>query len=132
MGATNIQGVVETSLYVRDPEASAKFYREVLGFEPILSDERITAMSVGGRQVLLLCKKGASKNWTAPHDGEGELHVAFSIGQDQLQDWERRLANHGVTVELRRSWPRGGESIYFRDPDRHLVELATPGVWSVY
>jgi catechol 2,3-dioxygenase-like lactoylglutathione lyase family enzyme len=132
MGAVSIQGVVETSLYVRDLEASAKFYREVLGFEPILSDERITAMSVGGRQVLLLCKKGASKNWTAPHDGEGELHVAFSIGQDQLQDWERRLANHGVTVELRRSWPRGGESIYFRDPDRHLVELATPGVWSVY
>jgi catechol 2,3-dioxygenase-like lactoylglutathione lyase family enzyme len=89
-------------------------------------------MSVGGHQVLLLCKKGASKDWTAPHDGEGELHVAFAIAHDQLKDWERQLANHGVTIELRRSWPRGGESIYFRDPDRHLVELATPGVWTVY
>jgi catechol 2,3-dioxygenase-like lactoylglutathione lyase family enzyme len=132
MGATKIHGVVETSLYVRDPEVSANFYREVLGFEPILSDERITAMSVGGHQVLLLCKKGASKDWTAPHDGEGELHVAFAIARDQLKDWERQLANLGVTIELRRSWPRGGESIYFRDPDRHLVELATPGVWTVY
>lgn len=132
MGGNKIHGVVETSLYVRDPEASANFYRDVLGFEPILSDERITAMSVGGHQVLLLCKKGASKDWTAPHDGEGELHVAFAIAHDQLKDWERQLANLGVTIELRRSWPRGGESIYFRDPDRHLVELATPGVWTVY
>ncbi len=132
MGAMQINGVVETSLYVRDPEASAKFYHEVLEFEPILSDDRITAMSVGGHQVLLLCKKGASKNWTAPHDGEGELHVAFAIAHDQLNEWERKLANHGVTIELRRSWPRGGESIYFRDPDRHLIELATPGVWTVY
>ena len=29
-------------------------------------------------------------------------------------------------------WPRGGESLYFRDPDGHLVELATPGLWANY
>src|SRR5262245_63325638 len=29
-------------------------------------------------------------------------------------------------------WPRGGTSLYFRDPDDHLVELATPGLWSIY
>jgi len=127
-----IESVIETSLYVTDMVRSVRFYSRVLGFEPIDADERITAMSVGGRQVLLLCKRGAAKNWPAPHDGEGELHVAFSIGSEQLQGWERRLAEHGVNIEHRRAWPRGGQSIYFRDPDRHLVELATPGVWSVY
>jgi len=127
-----IESVVETSLYVTDMARSVRFYSKVLGFEPIDADERITAMSVGGHQVLLLCKRGASKNWPAPHDGEGELHVAFSIGSEQFQGWERRLAEHGVNIEHRRAWPRGGQSIYFRDPDRHLVELATPGVWSVY
>lgn len=127
-----IEGVVETSLYVSDMARSVKFYREVLGFESIDADERITAMSVGGRQVLLLCKKGASRDWTVPHGGDGELHLAFAIPRDQFQDWEQRLAEHGISIEHRRVWPRGGQSLYFRDPDRHLVELATPGVWSVY
>jgi hypothetical protein len=26
-------------------------------------------------------------------------------------------------------WPRGGTSLYIRDPDDALVELATPGLW---
>ena len=30
------------------------------------------------------------------------------------------------------NWERGGQSIYFRDPDGHLVELATPGIWAIY
>jgi catechol 2,3-dioxygenase-like lactoylglutathione lyase family enzyme len=132
MKLPTINGVLETALYVADAARSVRFYSDVLGFEPIASDERLTAMSVGGRQVLLLCKKGASKDWTAPHDGEGELHVAFAIAREQFQDWERRLAEHGIRIEHRRKWPPGGESLYFRDPDRHLVELATPGVWSVY
>ena len=25
-----------------------------------------------------------------------------------------------------------GNSVYFRDPDGHLLELATPGLWWVY
>ena len=37
---------------------------------------------------------------------------------------------HAVTE--RRTWDRGGRSIYFRDPDGHLIELATPGVWANY
>jgi catechol 2,3-dioxygenase-like lactoylglutathione lyase family enzyme len=132
MSMPTINGVVETSLYVADLSRSVKFYEEVMGFVAIDADERITAMSVAGRQVLLLCKKGASQDWSVPHDSTGEIHVAFSIPRDQLQDWERRLAEHGVTIEHRRAWPRGGHSLYFRDPDRHLLELATPGVWSVY
>jgi catechol 2,3-dioxygenase-like lactoylglutathione lyase family enzyme len=132
MKLPTIDGVVETSLYVVDVARSVKFYSEVLGFETMDADERLTAMAVGGRHILLLCKKGASRNWTVPHDGEGELHVAFAIPRDQFRDWEARLAEHDVPVEHRRTWPRGGQSLYFRDPDRHLLELATPGVWSVY
>jgi catechol 2,3-dioxygenase-like lactoylglutathione lyase family enzyme len=42
------------------------------------------------------------------------------------------LASRGVAIEGRNDWSRGGRSIYFRDPDGHFLELATPGLWSVY
>jgi catechol 2,3-dioxygenase-like lactoylglutathione lyase family enzyme len=42
------------------------------------------------------------------------------------------LAAQGVVVESRITWPRGGTSLYFRDPDGHSVEVATPGLWPNY
>ena len=67
-----------------------------------------------------------------PHDGHGPLHMAFTVEADALADWEARLTRHGIPVEGRTKWTRGGESIYFRDPDGHLLELATPGLWKTY
>ena len=64
--------------------------------------------------------------------GDGTLHVAFAIGKDELDHWEAHLASRGVAIDGRNDWSRGGRSIYFRDPDGHLLELATPGLWSVY
>jgi len=87
---------------------------------------------MGNRQVLLLFLKGASREVTSPHDGEGELHLAFAIRLEEMAAWESWLAENGIAVEEKRSWELGGQSLYFRDPDRHLVELATPGVWSIY
>ena len=58
--------------------------------------------------------------------------MAFSIAADALADWEARFAEAGVAIESRVKWPRGGESIYFRDPDGHVLELATPGLWPGY
>jgi catechol 2,3-dioxygenase-like lactoylglutathione lyase family enzyme len=89
-------------------------------------------MQTGDRQVLLLFKKGGSREIVSPHDGDGELHVAFAIAASELARWETWLAENGVAVEEKRTWERGGTSVYFRDPNRHLLEIATPGVWSNY
>ena len=67
-----------------------------------------------------------------PHDGHGPLHIAFAIEAGELPAWEARLDERGVAIEGRTDWSRGGHSIYFRDPDGHLLELATPGLWAVY
>ena len=128
-----LEGILETSLYVSDPDRSVRFYQDLFGFSVISEfGERGCAMQAGPRQVLLLFKKGASRNISSPHDGEGELHVAFAIPASALADWESHLAEMGIPIEERTSWERGGTSLYFRDPDRHLLEIATPGVWSVY
>jgi catechol 2,3-dioxygenase-like lactoylglutathione lyase family enzyme len=128
-----LDGILESSLYVCDLPRSVRFYQEIFGF-PVISDfgERGCAMHAGPRQVLLLFKKGASRAITSPHDGDGELHLAFAIPVAELAAWESWLGQQGIGVEEKRSWEGGGWSIYFRDPDRHLLELATPGVWSVY
>jgi catechol 2,3-dioxygenase-like lactoylglutathione lyase family enzyme len=58
--------------------------------------------------------------------------VALAVDADAFDGWEARLAAHGVAVESRASWERGGRSLYFRDPDGHSVELVTPGTWDNY
>jgi len=128
-----LDGILESSLYVDDLPRSVRFYQDIFGF-PVISDfgERGCAMHAGPRQVLLLFKKGASRTILSPHDGDGELHIAFAIPAAELAAWESWLAKQGITVEEKRSWELGGWSLYFRDPDRHLLELATPDVWSVY
>lgn len=126
-------GILESSLYVSDLPRSIRFYQETFGF-PVISDfgERGCAMRTGPSQVLLLFKKGASRAIPSPHDGDGELHLAFAIPTAELSNWESWLHERAIVVEEKRKWEAGGWSLYFRHPDRHLVELATPGTWSIY
>jgi catechol 2,3-dioxygenase-like lactoylglutathione lyase family enzyme len=67
-----------------------------------------------------------------PHDGDGQTHLAFTIPLDSEAAWTRHLRAHEVPIESRVAWPRGGFSLYFRDPDGHLLELVSPGCWTIY
>jgi len=127
------KGILESSLYVTNVARSVHFYEKIFGFR-VISDfgERGCAMQAGHRQVLLLFKKGGSREMQSPHDGDGELHLAFAVSAAELAGWEAWLAQNGIAVEEKRTWERGGQSLYFRDPDQHLIEVATPGVWSIY
>ena len=126
-------GILESSLYVSDVPRSVRFYQQTFGFTVISEfGERGCAMHAGPRQVLLLFNKGASRTFSSPHDGGGELHLAFAIAATELAPWESWLQERGIAIEEKRTWEEGGRSLYFRDPDRHLLELVTPGTWSVY
>jgi len=139
VAAPKLDGVLETSLYVDDLERAARFYGDVLGLEELVSDSRFRAYDVGGKSVLLVFRRGFTLDTVhmpggtiPPHDGHGPLHIAFAISREELAGWEARLAAHGIDIEGRTKWQRGGVSVYFRDPDGHLLELATPGLWAIY
>lgn len=134
-----ITGLLETGIYVDDVSRAAEFYRRIFGFSQLVADDRLCALSVADQDVFLIFKKGASLKPVVmpggvlpPHDGSGQQHFAFSVPASDLPAWEQRLEQNGVAIESRMTWPRGGRSIYFRDPDGHLVELVTPGCWAIY
>lgn len=129
----SIDRVLETALYVDDLDQAARFYTELFHLRPLLHNERLCALDVGkGRSILLLFRRGASLDHITPHDGSGPVHAAFAIAASELPYWQDRLAAQNIPIEDRTTWPRGGISLYFRDPDGHLLELATPGVWETY
>lgn len=134
-----VTGVLETALYVDDVDRSVAFYRDLFGFEVLFESGRAAGLDVAGGQVLLLFRKGGTtapvvseRGTIPPHDGHGNLHMALAIPAGELEAWEETLAGRGVEVEARYHWPRGGTSVYFRDPDGHLIELVTPGCWAIY
>ena len=131
--------VIETCLHVDDLDGAGGFYERVLGLAKMAGDSRFRAYDVGGKSVLLLFRRGGTLETVRlpggtipPHGGDGRLHVAFAVTADELSTWDARLAEHGVPIEGRMEWPAGGRSLYFRDPDGHLLELATPGLWPTY
>jgi catechol 2,3-dioxygenase-like lactoylglutathione lyase family enzyme len=134
-----ITGLLESSLYVDDMDRSVDFFERVLQLEPMLRSDRLAAFDAGSSGVLLIFKRGASLADMASsigivpgHDGRGPLHMAFAISRQSYDEWYRHLAQHGVAIYSEVRWPRGGRSMYFHDPDGHLLELATPGLWANY
>ena len=131
--------VLETCVYVKDVEPSARFYERLFGFPRMDANEGYCAFDVGGGTVFLLFREGGTtqpvttaRGMIPPHGGSGDLHFAFSIRAEDLAGWEEWFDEQGIPIESRVCWGRGGHSLYFRDLDHHLVELATPGIWPSY
>ncbi len=133
-----ISQILETSLYVNDLARSQSFYERICGFATIFHDDRMCAMEIPGEQIMLLFRHGMTDQPAPgpaggvipPHHGRGALHLAFAIPFGELAAWEHHLQQQDVTVESKIVWPRGGTSLYFRDPDGHSLEVATPGLWA--
>ena len=131
-----ITHLAESALYMDDLDRAVTFYTGLFELPVLLRDDRFCVLRITAQQVLLLFLRGASlqpttlSGGTVPaHDGHGPLHVCFGIAADAVTGWEERLRARGIAVESRVRWPSSAISLYFRDPDQHAVELATPGVF---
>ena len=137
--APPLDRIIETALYVDDLERARIFYVGLLGARVLLDTPRLLALAIAEASVLLLFARGATLEplptaggVVPPHGGTGVQHLAFAIAADRVDAWLAHLGASGVAIESRVRWPRGGESIYVRDPDGHSVELVTPGLWAIY
>ena len=134
-----LEKLLETALYVTDKTKSVAFYQTVFGFETIFEEERLTALNVLNQNVLLLFVQGKSSgvNETPggiipPHDCSGRSHLAFGIEARELDNWRDHLTAHQIAIESEVRSVNGGYSLYFRDPDGHLLEIGTRGLWEIY
>ena len=132
--AVTIHGVLETSLYTDDLDAADRFYHRVLGLE--------RHSRVDGRHVFFRCGDDMLLVFRAErtldpdaglpaHGAAGPSHVAFAIHDSAIDDWRHRLLGMGVEIEAEVEWPRGGHSLYFRDPAGNSLELASPRIWGI-
>jgi catechol 2,3-dioxygenase-like lactoylglutathione lyase family enzyme len=131
-------GILETVLYARDLGAAEAFYRDVLGLEPFAKVAGRHLFYRCGGQVLLIFNPEATSVPPAPgalpvppHGTLGPGHVCFPATAAEIDSWVKRLAAKGVAIEADFEWPRGGRSIYFRDPAGNCLELAEPRIWGL-
>ena len=113
-------------LTVADINATCDFYAQVLGAEPITFGEGRRALQIGQQKINLHPLVNAYT--PKAHDPvSGSADLCF-LSDTPLATWLYHLAACGITV-IAGPLPRTGaigpiESIYLRDPDGNLIEIA--------
>jgi catechol 2,3-dioxygenase-like lactoylglutathione lyase family enzyme len=129
-----LAGVLETTLFVDDMDRARTFYERVLELKPTFADGAKCIYPVIA-DTFMLHKRAVIESVEPvndkflPPDLHAPARVAFAIDARELNCWETLLTGHGIAIEGRMRWPCGGDSLYFRDPDGNLLELATAGTW---
>ena len=140
----DLKGLLEATLFVEDLGTARAFYEKTLGLKVFDLSEAACGFVVGEAQLLLLITREKARRPSQTPGGEvppcllgpggagGAGHIALAIDASEFDVWRTRLECQGIEILSEVTWERGGRSLYFRDPDGHLLELATPGVWDVY
>lgn len=131
--------ILESALYVDDLDAAERFYTKVIGLSVITRVE--------GRHVFLKCGDGVlllfnpertveppapdAKLPVPPHGTKGQGHLCFRATEAEIDAWKLRLSQAAVAIESEFTWPKGGRSIYFRDPAGNSIEFANPKIWDL-
>ena len=128
-----IAGIHHITLISANLDRSTAFYRDLLGLR--LVEAGTNQDDPNARHFWFGDADGAPGSLVSlfeyPHMERGSVgvgsthHFAFRVsGEDELEAWQRYLTSRGVpcTDVLDRE---RFKSIYLRDPDGHIVEIAT-------
>jgi catechol 2,3-dioxygenase-like lactoylglutathione lyase family enzyme len=126
MNRFNIAALDHVAIGVADVERSCAFYARVLGFERVFPEwDRPVFMGTEAIGVAIFDQDvhAPSRPDGAGLPGATILHFAFRVDRAGLEaarselaaeDFKLTFTDHGLS-----------HSLYFRDPDGHLVELTT-------
>jgi catechol 2,3-dioxygenase-like lactoylglutathione lyase family enzyme len=130
-----LRGIHHITLICASLERSAAFYRDTLGLR--LVEESVNQDDPSARHFYFGDAHGAPGTVITcmeyPQMEEGTVgrgsthHFAFAVETaEELEGWRSYLESRGIgcTQALDRTYFR---SIYLRDPDGHIVEIATRG-----
>jgi catechol 2,3-dioxygenase-like lactoylglutathione lyase family enzyme len=113
-----ITGLYEIAIRVQDLARAESFYKDVLGLEEGLRDER--------RNWLFL-RAGGDAGMVVLQEDKGDWplqHFAFAVSPDNIKQAATTLKDKGVAVSepVYHEWMKA-ISVYFDDPDGHSLEL---------
>ncbi|HEX5438948.1 MAG TPA: VOC family protein [Gemmatimonadaceae bacterium] len=132
-------GVLETCLYANDLDAAERFYGTLLGLHTFAREAGRHVFFRCGASMLLVFNGERTRSAAGqvagvavpPHGASGPGHVAFRVSENEIAAWRTRLEHAGIAIEAEVTWPRGGHSLYVRDPAGNSVELAPARIWGL-
>ncbi|EGD56675.1 VOC family protein [Gordonia neofelifaecis] len=111
-----------TIIGAHDPQASAHFYREVLGARPAPDWGPFTNIVLDDATLLQF----------APAPVNDPIHMAFLMNDEEFDRGyaalQRRQVEHWADPQMRRPGEiatEDGRRVYFKDPSGHLLEMLT-------
>ncbi len=127
MGSVRIDRLDHLVLTVADIDATVEFYTRVLGMQAVTFGAGRTALAFG-RSKINLHRAGHEFEPKAHRPTPGSADLCL-IAADPLDQVIEELTVRGVPIEegpVERTGATGPiRSVYFRDPDRNLIEVST-------
>ncbi len=116
-----IRGLYEVALKVKHLPTAEAFYRNVLGLQVGLRDEKRNwvFLRVGGDAGMIVLQEEQGQ-WPIQH-------AAFTVDEQGMEDAIKRLQEDGVKLDgpYIHEW-MPAKSLYFADPDGNDLELCAP------
>ena len=121
--ALKVRELGHVSLFVRDLEATRRFYRDLLGLRETGTGKagRIVFFSAGRHHHDVSCELARAEGpGPQPKGVPGLYHIAFEVGAslDDLTEARRCVEAHGL-----QPFGETAQSFSIRDPDGHEIEL---------
>lgn len=114
-----IKGINHITSAVSNLDASAAFYQQALGAKLLFQEERTAYFDLAGLWLALNVQENLPRQENVSY-----THVASTVKEEEIDTLELHLRTLGVTMKLGRSREAGeGRSLYFHDPDGHLLEV---------